>query len=168
MVGDEGAVHPANFNLHHVLEEPTPNKIEVLPLEALELAPLLVDIVVQVVQIVGHIVANRRAGPRFDLENIGLVVLVVAQTVDLRPQHDLVVGLHIPIVVLGLGDWLLPQQGLGLLLGVGEEVLYHVAQVHQHLVVGGHDTLVRNDGLHALMHFLQEEGGGLPEGAHPA
>ena len=83
MVGDEGAIHLPDFDLQGISDEPAPNEIIVLSLEAFETAPLSEDLVVEIFLVVLEIVPDRCACSRLDLENVVIAILVDTPTINL-------------------------------------------------------------------------------------
>lgn len=83
MIGDEGTVHPTDFKLEGILDEPTPDEIVVLALERLKLTLLLVNGIVHILLIPLHIISNRRTRSRLYLKHKRSPRLVIVMTVNL-------------------------------------------------------------------------------------
>lgn len=65
VVGDGSALHLANLHLHDVLQEAAADQIVELALIALMVTSERVDLIIEVILIVGHVIANRRRRPGF-------------------------------------------------------------------------------------------------------
>ena len=143
VVRDQRPVHPPDLALHNVLEEPATDQVVVLPFIRGMLPFVLDYFVVQVVDVVGHVVPDHRGGSRLQLEHHVLALRRLSAAVDLRPQEQFA-ALHIPEVIFFVG-LVLDEQWLLRLVGPGVE---HIV-VGEELVVSGQHLL------HVLAHLEQ-------------